>query len=118
MEAFARESAGAFAEDIRFRLAASLRLLASDYPVHEIWRRHREGGDTASVPLSGGDRLAIRRDGYAPQVQPVKPALFGLLVAIGEGRPLGVLAASGLDLEPLSGLVAAGWIAGFGAAGD
>jgi hypothetical protein len=118
MEAFARESAGTSAEDIRFRLVASLRLLASDYPVHEIWRRHREGGDTGSVPLGGGDRLVIRRGGHAPQVQPVDPDLFELLAAIGEGRPLGALAADGLDLEPLPGLIATGWIAGFTAAGD
>lgn len=118
MEAFALASSGAGAEQIRFRLSAAMRLLASEYPVHEIWRRHRDGGDTESVAIGAGDRLLIRREGFFPRVESTKPDLFALLAAILDGHSLGALAADGLDLEPLPGLIAAGWIAGFDRAGD
>lgn len=115
MEGFDRASGGGGAEGIRFRLAAGLRLLWSDYPVGEIWRRHREGADTSCVPMGNGDRLVIRRDVYVPLIEAVEPGLSALLAAIAEGRSLGELAAGGLDLERLPGLIAAGWISGFSA---
>jgi hypothetical protein len=118
MEGFARESAGQGAEGIRFRLGADLRLLSSGFPVHEIWRRHREGENTDSVPMGSGDLLVIRRVGFAPSVEEIESDLFALLDAIEEGSPLGALVAAGLDLEPLPGLIAAGWIASFDVAGS
>ena len=118
MEGFAQASSGAGAEAIRFRLSAGLRLLASDYPVHEIWRRHREGGDTDRIAVGEGDRLVIRRNGVSASVEAVREPLFALLSAIAGGNPLGVLATDKLDLDPLPGLIAAGWIVGFEAAGN
>ena len=118
MHAFARASAGEGARTIRFRLAIDLRLLASCYPVYEIWRRHREGEGTGPVPLGEGARLVIRRDGYAPLAETVASGLFDLLAAIAGGHSLGELANGGLDLEPLPGLIASGWIAGFAVARD
>lgn len=113
LEGFARDSAGEGAAGIRFRLASSLRLLASDFPVHEIWRRHRGGEDTASVSMGSGDRLVIRREGYVPLVEAVVPGLFELLAAIAAGRMLGELDSDGLDLQPLPGLISDRWIVGY-----
>lgn len=54
------------AELVRVHPSASLRLLASPYPVRELWRRHRKGGDTTSVPSGEGERLAVRRIAWRP----------------------------------------------------
>ena len=112
MDGFARDARGSGAARVRFELGA-LRLLESDYPVHEIWRRHREGGDTGSVEMGGGDRLVIFRRDFLPEVDPVDDGAFRLLEEIGSGRPLGALDAEGLDLSLLPGFIAAGWIAGY-----
>lgn len=113
MEAFARASAGEAAAGIRFRLAADLRLLRSDYPIREIWLRHREGGDTGSVPAGEEERLVVRRDGFAAVVEPVSAAVFDLLAAVARGDGLGEMASGAVDIEPLPALIASGWIAGF-----
>jgi len=116
------------AERVRLRLSSALRRLVSAYPIAEIWRRHREGADTASIAAGDGDRLVIHRRDGRPQVTPVTPAVFELLTALGRasaeattlgailgptlGPTLGELAAAGHDLRPLPDCIAAGWISG------
>lgn len=48
MARFSALAAGGLAEQARFWLSAALRLLASDYPIREIWSRHQQGGDTSA----------------------------------------------------------------------
>ena len=123
--ALARLAQSAQAEHARLRPSCSLRCLASAYPVAEIWRRHREGEDTASIAAGDGDRLVIHRGAGQPRVTAVTPAVFGLLSALMQGTTtapkqdptLGELAAAGHDLAPLPELIAAGWIAGVEPAG-
>jgi hypothetical protein len=103
---------------VRFQLSASLRLLASDYPIAEIWRRHREGGDTAAVAASGGERLVISRVRFRPRVEAVDVGTFNLLMGMVEGRPLCDLAEAGRAIERIAGLITAGWIVGFTADGE
>jgi len=105
------------ADQARVHPSASLRLLASPYPVREIWRRHREGGDTTSVPAGEGERLAIRRVAWRPSVEQLPPARFELLEALQHGEPLGRLADLGLDPEGVVPLIAEGWIVAFSAGG-
>ena len=96
-----------------FRLSAALRLLASDYPIREIWQRHREGGETSAVAMGDGDRLVVRRVGFRPRVEAVEPGIFRLLSALFQGAALGTLAADGLPVEQLPRLIAAGWVVDF-----
>lgn len=105
------------AEQVRLRPSRALRRLASRYPVAEIWRRHREGEDTASIAAGDGDRLVIHRGEGQPRVTAVTPAVFGLLAALARGETLGEIATAGQDLAPLPALIAAGWIGAFEPAG-
>jgi hypothetical protein len=113
LETFAMAAGREDAHLIRFRLAAPLRLLTSDYPVHEIWRRNREGDDTAEVRMGDGDRLVLVRERFRPRVVPVAASTHDLLTAIASGRTLGALEEEGIDTAPLPRLVQAGWISGF-----
>jgi hypothetical protein len=81
---------------VRLRLGAAVGLLASGWPVYEIWRRHREGRPTGSVPAGTGDRLVICRSGYTPRVQPVSGPVSELLGGILGGLGLADLVARGL----------------------
>ncbi len=103
-------SAAGETEQARLRLGAALRLLASDYPIGDIWRRHREGRDTGRVPLGEGDRLVIRRAGYLPDIEAVEPKIFDLLSALSQGKTLGCLAADGLPVDRMPGLIRAGCV--------
>jgi hypothetical protein len=88
-------------------------LVDSDFPVHEIWRRHREGLDTAAVAAGDGDRLVVYRPALRARVQPVSHAAFRLLGAVDNGLRLAELAAGGYAVEQLGGLISDGIIVGF-----
>jgi hypothetical protein len=114
-ERFTLLAARGAAGGVRLRLSAALRLLASDYPVEEIWRRHRKGGAPAVVAMGGGDRLVIHRVGFRPDVEAVEGELFDLLRAVSSGESLAAIADAGLAVERVPGLVAAGWVVGWSA---
>lgn len=111
---FAAIAAAGRVEQTRFRLSAALRLLASDYPIGEVWRRHREGSDTSAVAMGNGDRLVILRIGFRPVVESAQPDIFELLSAISCGETLSALAANGLAVEQIPRLIETRWIVGFG----
>lgn len=106
------------AERARFRLSGALRLLASNFPVRDIWQRHRDGNDTSAVAMGDGDRLAIRRIGFRPNVEAVETDTFRLLSALSQGTDLGTIAADGLAVEQIPRLIEERWIAGFTAGED
>lgn len=110
---FAALAADGRAEQARFRLSAALRLLASEFPVHELWQRHQAGGEPSEVAVTDGDYLVIRRFGFRPTIEPIEPDVFGLLSALAEGVTLDALAADALPVERLPELIAAGLIVGF-----
>lgn len=110
---FSALAADGHAEQARFRLSTALRLLASDYPIGEIWRRHREAGDTSKVAMGEGDRLVIRRVDFRPRIEVTEPETFDLATALSEGKTLGALADDRQAVEKIPGLIAAGWIVDF-----
>jgi hypothetical protein len=112
---FAALAADGAAAQARLQLSASLRLLASDYPVREIWRRHREGGDTTEVPAGDGEHLVIFRDGFSPRVEAVSTATWQLLRALFRDGSLEALAAAGLAVPEVPALIQRRWIVGFSA---
>lgn len=118
MVRFSALAAEGRAEQARFRLSAALRLLASDYPISEIWRRHREGGDTSAVAMGGGDRLAIRRADFRPRIDSIAPETFEVLTALSKGNTLSNLADEGHAVEKIPELIAAGWIVAFSVPDD
>jgi hypothetical protein len=106
------------AEDAWFHLSAALRLFASDYPVREIWRRHRETRDTASVPVGAREYSVIHRDQFRPEIDAVEPRTFRLLDAVSKGRSLAELAADELPVEQIPHLIASGWVTDFSTSGE
>lgn len=112
---FAALAADGAAAQAHLYLSAALRLLASKYPVREIWQRHREGGDTAEVTAGDGEHLVIFRDGFSPRVEAVPRAIWALLRAISQGASLTDLAEAGLALEKVPSLIQRRWIIGFSA---
>ena len=98
---------------LRLRLGRSLTLLASTFPVHEIWRRHREALDTMQVPAGNGDLLVVSRQALRPRVQRVSPAAFALLHAVADGQSIAALTERGYAVEQLGGLITDGLIVGF-----
>jgi hypothetical protein len=110
---FAAVAAEDGALGVRFQMSAGLRLLASRYPIAEIWRRHREGGETAAVTMEAGDRLVIARADLRPTVEVVDRETFNLIHALCKGKRLGDLSAEGRAIERIPGLIAIGWIVGF-----
>jgi uncharacterized protein (UPF0276 family) len=113
METFAHAARGDGAARIRFRLASALALLESTYPIHQIWRRHREGEETATVEKEQGDRLVLVREAFSPQVVQTDTATFRLLEGIAADMSLGTLGDEGIDLDALPDLIQTGWITGF-----
>jgi hypothetical protein len=101
---------------VRFQLSAALQLLASDYPIADIWRRHREGSDTSAVAMGEGDRLIIQRVAFRPGIESLEAEAFALMNGLSEGKTLGSLADEGHAIETIPGLIAAGWIVDFSVA--
>lgn len=118
-QAFARDAARD-ADTIRFRVSASLRLLASPWPVADLWKKHRAQDVSGPLEIGEGDRLALWRQGLDCRLEPVDADLFALLQAMAQGRCLGAMGASGLCVERLGEALAQGWIVAHepGAAGN
>lgn len=111
------DAASRQAERIVFCPSASLALVASRFPIREIWHRHRDGGDTASVNApDGSEHLCIHRAGFQVAIHRIDAAVYRLLSACLRHRTLADLStdpATRQALNRLPGLIARGWITGF-----
>jgi hypothetical protein len=84
------ELARAEAASLRLTLNPACRLLASSFPVLQIWQANQpDAVDDARIDAdSGGDWLLIRRDGYIVEVQPLDAGQFAMLDALNRGIAL------------------------------
>lgn len=105
-------------ERVVFLLADGLSVLQTNYPVREIWQRHRVEENTENVPgLDTCEYLCICRVGDERQVVLVEPTCHDLLANIIRGDTLSRL--SEIDAlaealpELLPALIGRGWISGF-----
>ena len=110
--------ASAQPERLCFTLAPGLSLLETDYPVREIWRRHRTREHTESVPgLEGPEYLCIHRTGRTIQVTQIDKEIYGLLENIQKGHTLEQLGSTDRPDESLVQLLPAltrrCWVTGF-----
>ena len=79
--------------ELRFIPHPSLRLLASAYPVDEIWRTNREDESVRHIDLSGNPaHLAIVRPAHRVEVRRLSPAAFAFLEACSAGRTISIAA--------------------------
>lgn len=98
-------------ERIVLRPSHSLRLFASPWPVHGLWRRR-------GVPSAGGqdnvgpERVVLWRRGFEGHTEAVDDATFDMLQQMVAGATLEELAATAPQ-ELLAHAVAMGWVAGY-----
>jgi hypothetical protein len=72
---------------LRFMLHPACRLMSSDFPVFKIWQANQRGAhaDETVDARAGGELLLIRRDGFAIEVEPLRPGEFAMLEALHAG---------------------------------
>jgi hypothetical protein len=77
--------------ELRFALAAWVRLFESPFPVHRIWQISQENrSDEAGIDLDeGGVQLLVRRERYEVLIEPMRPAEFAMLRALQSGYGFG-----------------------------
>jgi hypothetical protein len=93
---------------LQLRLAPSLRLVRSRWPVWSIWAAHAEGGPP---PRPAGEDALVLRPEYDPRPQLVPAGGGAFLAALMRGEPVGAAvdaAGPGLDLAAVLGLLIAG----------
>lgn len=73
-------------DDLVFVLHPACRLLASDYPVHQIWQANQPEGDGAVNLAAGCVRLLVRRAGYSVRLDPLGRGEFALLSLLASGQ--------------------------------
>lgn len=93
-------------------------LLASDWPIADIWLQHQMPGHDPQVDLTRGEHVAVWRDGFRVQVKTLGPAehAFWTVITAGGSIEQGWHAARALqsdfDLAAcLAAALAAGWLA-------
>ena len=107
---------------LTFTLHPACRLLASPYPVQDIWQVNQPDWDgDQSVDLSrGGVRLLVRRNRFSVQLVPLESGEFAMLAALAAGRDIAGAHQDTLRLQPAFDVAAflqrhvfAGTLAGF-----
>jgi hypothetical protein len=87
---------------LRLRLDPSLTLLASPWPIDEIWRANRGEGPASGVELAsrGGVRLEVRRVGDDVVLRALDAGAFALAAGLAAGATLAEAAARALERDP------------------
>lgn len=85
-EALLQGMLGADPGGLRFRLAPSLRLIRSRWPVQSIWAANNEG---ASPPQPGAEAALVLRPVFDPRPHRLSAADGAFVAALMEGRTLG-----------------------------
>jgi len=98
-------------------VSCSLQLLATEYPVFELWQAHRDSTDTSSVlALDEHAYLCICRDEYDDVIiQNLSDELFYFLLGASQGDSLYSLAsrAPSETMQLLQKAMQYGWLTGF-----
>lgn len=85
---------------LRLRVAAAAQLIASPFPVADIWRAHQQD-PVPAVPFPPGPHFAlVTRDEHGIAVRPIDGALFTFLAALAANQALGPALAAALHAEP------------------
>lgn len=96
------------------RLTPSLRLVASPYPVDEIWRLNLTGVAAERVAAAGGwRRIVVWRPTREVVMEAVPARLFRALRCLRRDGRLEVLVESGLQPQDAAALVTHGWVTGW-----
>ncbi|MDQ5909420.1 MAG: hypothetical protein QG599_1515 [Pseudomonadota bacterium] len=89
--------------DLHFQRCPAARLLQSPFPILRIWQVNQEDyvGDAAVDLTAGGIKLlALRRDNFEIEFQPLAAGEFSLLSALNEGCAFAVACERALTAQP------------------
>lgn len=88
--------------EFRFALHPSATLIASPYPVWQLWAAHQPGGpELSEVRLhGGGEQVLVQREGLEVLVSRLAPGETALLTALAEGLSLTGAIGAALAAEP------------------
>jgi len=88
--------------ELRFALHPSATLIASPYPVWQLWAAHQPGGpELSAVRLhAGGEQVLVQREGLEVLVSRLAPGEAALLTALADGRSLTEAIGAALAAEP------------------
>lgn len=74
---------------LALRLASHARVLASDYPLLQIWQMHQDGGADRVVDLgAGSDRVLVLRRALQVELHPLTASEHAWLAALRDGLSL------------------------------
>ncbi|SLN48145.1 HvfC/BufC N-terminal domain-containing protein [Roseisalinus antarcticus] len=88
---------------VRMGFAPAVRLVASTFPVHDIWLANTAAGAPPSGP--GAQTALITRPKLDPCVDTLSPAAAGFVAALMAGASLGEAAETGADVGATLGLL-------------
>jgi len=97
LQSFPQEELG----QLRLSLHPSLRYVASDYPILDIWRANQPEAKTDGIiRLDGGpQRLVVYRPEADVFIRPLSLGTFSFLMALGAGQPLETAWDSALTMD-------------------
>lgn len=89
--------AGGDPSTLRLTLHPSLQLLAFEYPVASIWRRHQH--ETANIPVTMSERehIVIIRPRHTVDVHTVSPGAYAAITSLARGLSIGDAFAAACD---------------------
>jgi len=89
-------------EQLNFHLHPATRLMASQFPIHQIWETNQEGftGGPAVDLDSGGVCLLVRRNGYQAVLQPLAQGEWSFLNSCQAGDDLSQATSNARKMDP------------------
>ncbi|SOD94559.1 DNA-binding domain-containing protein [Caenispirillum bisanense] len=79
----------------------SLHLVASPWPIAEIWRQHQGEDEPAGIALDAGpSRVAVVRPAAEVRLCDLAPGALALVTALAEGRPLAAALDAAFTADP------------------
>lgn len=86
---------------LRFPLAPNCRLVASPYPVLDVWLAHRGEDEPRGIDLaSGSQQVLLRRRHLEVELHRLDPATHALLAALASDAPLETASEAAFALDP------------------
>ena len=84
---------------LRFTLLPSVRVIASSWPVHELWEQAQDGRISAEPPVRRDQQVLVLRPGLGVKQLPLAPADAALLGALHAGETFATAAEAAFAAE-------------------
>lgn len=102
-------------QQVYFKASSALALIASEYPVYEIWRSNKEQQYEEIIkPVEGRQYLLVYRNSYIPSIAVINENVYSVIKAITNNRSLQeIISNTDCDINRiLPVLIANKWVVG------